>query len=157
MAHTVCPECGENNSKINTECKKCSAQLYKKTPYPVAVRATIILDALFIAVYAAAIALFFPMVEKAAQMPNDAFRASLPEPGSFPFYLVLIFFAAAILIRVAFLVNHFLLKNATLVFFRKALMYLESLSIFQLILALYFYNRGLEYEDQQYSKASEKA
>lgn len=140
MAKFKCKKCGAENEKVNDNCVSCKEPLYHDTPYPRAVTVTLILDVVFIILYAVAIPLYIRAVNTPAV--GNSMAIPLPAAGSFFSLLWLMLFGIYIAVRLAFIVNHFTVKNSTVIFLRRLIMFAEALTMFpvQSILALYFYN-----------------
>lgn len=139
-----CPKCGAENSKTVIRCAKCNSEMHPATPMSIAKPTTLIVDVVFIALYVVSIILFNEMASSLKDVMADEMRASFPQPGSIYAIFVLAFFSIAIVVRVLFIVNTFVIKNKFIVYARKALMFIESLSIIHLVLALYFYYPAIE-------------
>ncbi|MEK6796807.1 MAG: hypothetical protein AABZ39_18685 [Spirochaetota bacterium] len=141
MAKFKCRKCGAENEKVNDRCVSCKEPLYHDTPYPTAVTATLILDVVFMVLYAVAIPLYMHAAQ-GQQSVGNSMAVPLPEAGSFFYMLWLLLFGIYIAVRLAYIVNHFTVKNETVIFIRRLVMFAESVTMFpvQSILALYFYN-----------------
>ncbi len=136
-----CKNCSTKNQKIRTTCSSCGKQLYKNVDYNIAIIVTMIADSIMSIVYIYAIFLFIE-ITKNITIDNIYYVEKLPLSGSAFYYMLILFFIVSALVKVLFILNHFVLKTKALVSLRRVFMFVEALYMFpiQSILALYFYN-----------------
>ncbi len=136
-----CKNCATKNSKISKTCSNCGQELYTNVSYSIAIKATIISDIIMTFVYIYAIILFVDITNNIT-MDNIYYVENLPIANSMLYYILILFFIISALVKILFILNHFILKSRTLVSIRRAFMFVDAFYMFpmQSILALYFYN-----------------
>lgn len=142
MASKVkCKACYALNDKYNVLCSSCGKSLYKEISRNIALNITVILDILFIIVYTSAIFIF---ISKYNTDEFDQFIIYLPIKNSLLYFLIIVFFALSVVIRVLFLLNISIFKKAMPYHIRRTVMFVECITMFplQLILSIYFYGKA---------------
>ncbi len=136
-----CKNCSTRNEKTKMTCSNCGQPLYKNIDYNIAIKTTLILDAIMSIVYIVAIMLFINTTNNIT-IQNIYYVESLPRVGSVAYYFIIVCFIISAAVRVCFILNHFVLKTKALIFVRRIFMFVEAIYMFpiQSILALYFYN-----------------
>ncbi len=136
-----CKNCSTKNPKTKISCSNCGQPLYQDVNYNVAIKATFILDSIMSILYIVAAVLFVDITNNIT-IENIYYVERLPRAGSPFYYIVISFFIINAVVKVLFILNHFVLKTKILIFVRRIFMFVEAFYMFpiQLILALYFYN-----------------
>ena len=136
-----CKKCGTKNDKIRKLCSHCGAMLYKDVPYKIAIKVTLLLDMIMTFIYISSI---FILIDITTDINIDKviYIQSLPIPETFSYYILIAFFAVNAIVKIFFILNHFIFKTYIFIFIRRIFMFVECVFMFpfQTIMALYFYN-----------------
>lgn len=136
-----CKACRTLNYKYNVACGSCGKALYKELSYKTALNVTIIFDILFTIIYILGIFFF---ISKYNAEEFDTFIMYLPIQNTLLYFLIIVFFALSVIIRILFLLNIFLFKKNMPYHIRRTVMLVECVTMFplQLILSMYFYGKA---------------
>ncbi len=136
-----CKNCATKNIKTNKDCSNCGKPLYLNVRYSVAIVATIAIDIVMIVVYVLG-AFLLADTTRNININNIYYSQALPVAGSVLYYALILFFIINALVKILFILNHFVLKTNVLIKLRRVFMFVEAVSMLpvQFILALYFYN-----------------
>ncbi|MEI0487108.1 hypothetical protein [Brachyspira intermedia] len=139
MPKTIkCKSCKTVNDKYAKQCRSCGTLLYPEISHKKAELITIILDAIFAFIYLFGIYLF---IVNCNNNETPKYITILPAPNTFPYFLIILLFAAFAASKILYIVNVFALKKDIIYTIRRFSMFIEAIIMFplQTILALYFY------------------